>query len=98
MLSVLLSAVLIVLVLVLLIQVISLSAAVGRQEAAIRDLKSQGAALETALREVKNLARVTVSVYQEPGKRPQKVIAVHDVGEDGKLEIKKLTILPLEEP
>ena len=82
-LSLLLTAVLAVLVVILLVQTLSLKAAVGRQEAMLKDLK--------------NLARITVSVYQEPGKRPQRVIAVHDLDTDGKLKPVKMTIVPLEE-
>jgi uncharacterized membrane protein YhiD involved in acid resistance len=83
MLSLALTGVLLVLVVILLIQMVNLKAAVGRQEA--------------VLKEVKNLARITVSVYQEPGKRPQRVIAVHDLDADGKMKLSKMTILPLEE-
>lgn len=90
----LLGVVLLVLVLILLVQTLSLKAAVNRQGAQLRELKG----MEAILKDVKNLARVTVSVYQEPGKRPQKVIAVHELGEDGVLKLSKLSILPLEEP
>ncbi len=90
----LLGVVLVALVLILIVQTLSLKAAVNRQGAQLRDLKG----LEAVLKDVKNLARVTVSVYQEPGKRPQKVIAVHELGEDGVLKLSKLSILPLEEP
>jgi hypothetical protein len=82
-LSLVLTVALIALVGILLVQTRSLKTAVSQQEAMLKDLK--------------NLARITVSVYHEPGKRPQKVIAVHDLDEDGKLKVVKMTIVPLEE-
>jgi hypothetical protein len=82
-LSLLLTAVLLVLVAILLAQTLSLKAAVSRQEAVLKDLKK--------------LARISVSVYQEPGKRPQQVIAGHDVDAEGKVRIDKMIIRPLPE-
>jgi hypothetical protein len=82
-LSLLLTVVLAVLVIVLLVQVAGLKEEIRRQEALVR--------------EIKNLSRVTVSVYQEPGKRAQQVIAGHDVDADGKVKIGKMIIQPLPE-
>jgi hypothetical protein len=89
-LALLVSLMSLVLLVVVLGQIRGLSAAVGRQDDA---LKNQ----QAALKELRNLARVTVSVYQEPGKRPQQVIAGHDVDAEGKVKIGKMIIQPLPE-
>lgn len=80
------NAILAVLVIVLMVQVAGLKSALRKQESALSE----------RITDLKNYARVTVGVYAEPGKRPQRVIAVHDVV-DGKIKLGKMTISPLEE-
>lgn len=80
------NAILAVLVIVLMVQVAGLKSALRKQESALSE----------RVTDLKNYARVTVGVYAEPGKRPQRVIAVHDVV-DGKIKLGKMTISPLEE-
>ncbi len=80
------NAILAVLVIVLMVQVAGLKSALRKQENALSE----------RITDLKNYARVTVGVYAEPGKRPQRVIAVHDVV-DGKIKLGKMTIAPLEE-
>ena len=81
--SLLLTLVLAVLVVVLLVQVLGLKESIRQQNALIR--------------EIRNLSRVTVSVYQEPGKRAQQVIAGHDLDSDGNVKVGRMIIRPLPE-
>lgn len=75
--------VLAILAVIQLVQIAGLKAALARQDAALRELKS--------------LARVTVSVYQEPGKRPQQVIASHALDDKGDIKPGRMVIRPLPE-
>jgi hypothetical protein len=80
------NVVLALLVIILMVQVAGLKSALGKQEERLSE----------KVLDLKNYARVTVSVYAEPGKRPQRVIAAHDVV-DGKIKLGKMIISPLDE-
>jgi hypothetical protein len=88
--SLALTLVLAALVVVLMIQMAGVTALLRQQEAVLRQQ-------EAAIRDLRRVAQFTVSVYQEPGKRPQLVTAAHDVDADGKAKLLRMTIKPLED-